>query len=65
MCGNHMDDCVNFPQRVCCTCYVCGEAIYEDEMYMRFDGVDICQNCVDDMMTIAVYRDTKGADLYE
>lgn len=48
--------------RVCCTCYVCGEAIREDDLYMHFDGVDICQQCVDDLTIIARYKEVDRYD---
>lgn len=48
--------------RVCCTCYVCGEAIREDDLYMHFDGIDICQQCVDDLTIIARYKEVDRYD---
>ena len=60
MCGNEQE----FPKRICCTCYVCGGPIWEDDSYMHFDGIDICENCIDDHMKTATYR-KQEADWYD
>ena len=44
-----------YPQRICFRCHECGEPIYEDDLYMEFDGVEICQSCIDEHMTVAIY----------
>lgn len=50
-----------YPQRICYRCYECGEPIYEDDLYMDYDGVQICQSCIDELTTVAIYS---GGDAY-
>lgn len=51
-----------YPQRVCYRCYECGEPIYEDDLYLDYDGIEICQQCVDEHMVAAVYS---GGEQYD
>lgn len=64
----HKPGCPNdeefYPQRVCFMCYECGEPIYEDEHYIDYDGVQICQSCIDELTTTAVYCGDKEDDSY-
>ena len=49
------DDGGFYPQRICYRCHECGEPIYEDDFYMDYDGVEICQSCIEEHMTVAIY----------
>lgn len=56
------DDSGFYPQRICFTCHVCGEPIYEDDLYMEFDGIQICKPCVEEHESVAIYN---GGDEYD
>ena len=49
------DDGGFYPQRICYRCHECGEPIYEDDLYMDYDGLEICQSCIEEHTTVAIY----------
>ena len=54
--------CPNAVQHIVCYCEICDSEIYDgDEMY-NIDGTKICERCVSDSKTTAIYEDDNYYD---
>lgn len=62
-----VSNCPNFEPQAVCYCDICGESIFNGDVFYEIADMKICEECVDNSKSYAEYEEYEpdGCDLYK